>query len=322
MSATSPLPAPDTLDLDAELARHRKPLTGYCYRMLGSTFEAEDAVQETMLRAWRGFEQYEGRAPFKSWLYRIATNVCFDLLAGRQRRAMPMDLFAPSAGDQPVGGPARDVLWLQPIPDRLVSADPADVAARDESIRLAFVAALQHLQPRQRAVLILRDVLAWRATEVAELLDMTATSVHSMLRRAREAIAHHGGEQNSSAAGIDTALLDRYVEAFARHDIDAFVALLRDDAEFSMPPNRMWLLGPDEIRRFYLSHTDLCRRMRYVPTTANGSGAFGMYQPVADGTHVAFAIQVIESEAGAISGIHTFIEPGLFPLFGLPSVLG
>jgi RNA polymerase sigma-70 factor (ECF subfamily) len=321
MSATSPLPALDDLDLDAELTRHRGPLIGFCYRMLGSTFEAEDAVQETMLRAWRSFEQYEGRASFKSWLYRIATNVCFDLLAGRRRRAMPMDLSAPSAGDQPVGDPAGDVLWLQPIPDRLVSADPADVATRDESIRLAFVAALQHLQPRQRAVLILRDVLAWHATEVAELLDMTPTSVHSMLRRAREAIAHHG-EPDSTAAGIDTALLDRYVEAFAHHDIDAFVALLRDDAEFSMPPNRLWLLGPAEIRRFYMSHSELCSRMRYVPTTAaNGSGALGMYQPADNGTHVAFAIQVIESQAGRIAGIHTFIEPALFPVFGLSLVV-
>jgi RNA polymerase sigma-70 factor (ECF subfamily) len=310
------------VDLDAELARHRPALTGYCYRMLGSAFEAEDAVQETLLRAWRGIDRFEGRSSFKSWLYRIATNVCFDLLDGRRRRALPMDLSAPSPASQPVGPPATEVLWLQPIPDgRVVAADdPAEMVAASETIRLAFVAALQHLEPRPRAVLVLRDVLAWQATEVAELLGMTPTSVHSMLRRARATVAAHRADAPSDSV-VDEALLARYVEAFEHFDIEALVALLHHDATFSMPPHPQWLRGASAIREWWLGYGAACRGIRMVPTAANGGPALALYRPAVDGGYEAFAIQVVETTSGTLAGIHSFIEPGLFPLFGLPSTL-
>jgi RNA polymerase sigma-70 factor (ECF subfamily) len=308
---------PAESDLDRRLEEHRRELTAYCYRMLGSAFEAEDAVQETMIRAWRGFDRFEGRAELRSWLYRIATNVCLDLLKGRERRARPMDL-----------GPAREpilenlntlpeVTWITPIPD------PEDVAVANETIKLAFVAALQHLPPRQRAALILCEVLRWQATEVAELLETSVASVNSALQRARATLA----ESNVSATGpapqldeADRALLARYVAAFEQYDIEALTALIQEDATQSMPPFDLWLRGRDDILAWWFGPGIGCQGSRVIPTmAANGSPAFGQYKPSPDGGYEPWALQVIELEAGRIVEFTFFLDTAaLFPLFGLP----
>jgi RNA polymerase sigma-70 factor, ECF subfamily len=304
-------------DLDRRLEEHRRELTAYCYRMLGSAFEAEDAVQETLIRAWRGFERFEGRAELRSWLYRIATNVCLDLLKGRERRARPMDL-----------GPAREpilenlntlpeVTWITPIPD------PEDVAVANETIKLAFVAALQHLPPRQRAALILCEVLRWQATEVAELLETSVASVNSALQRARATLA----ESNVSATDpsppldeADQALLARYVAAFEQYDIEALTSLIQEDATQSMPPFDLWLRGRDDILTWWFGPGIGCQGSRVIPTrAANGSPAFGQYKPSPDGGYEPWALQVIELEAGRIVEFTFFLDTAaLFPLFGLP----
>lgn len=311
---------PDALDVE----RYRRELTAYCYRMLGSAFEADDAVQETMVRAWRGYARYEGRAPLRSWLFRIATNVCFDTMHRRSRRAMPMDLGPASPASVVASAPdSAEVAWLQPIPDgRVLSADadPAEQAATRESIRLAFVAALQHLPSRQRAVLILRDVLGWHATEVAELLGVTGTSVHSTLQRAHARLATR--DLGAPAAPLDDehrALLRRYVDAFERYDVESLVALLHEDATMSMPPSAFWMQGADVIASWWNGPGAGCRGSRLVPTWANGSPAFALYRPAGPDRRERFGIQVVEVSAGRISGIHSFLEPALFDLFGLPS---
>src|SRR4051794_28251004 len=240
-------------ELEQQLEQYRPELTAYCYRMLGSPFEAEDAVQETMIRAWRGYERFEGRAALRSWLYRIATNVSLDMLNGRERRARPMDL---GPAQEPVVSNLNtlpEVTWIQPIPDALVSApegDPAEVAVAHETIRLAFVAALQHLPPRQRAVLILCEVLRWQATEVAELLDSSVASVNSALQRARATLAAGNVSATDPSPPLeeaDQALLARYVEAFERYDIEALTSLIHEDATQSMPPFDLWLRGREDI---------------------------------------------------------------------------
>ncbi|HEV8627315.1 MAG TPA: sigma-70 family RNA polymerase sigma factor [Acidimicrobiia bacterium] len=316
------------LALEAELERHRVALTGYCYRMLGSVFEADDAVQETMLRAWRALGRYEGRASVRSWLFRIATNVCIDLLNGRRRRALPMDLGPASPGDREVAGPAHDIPWMTPVPDGRVidpTGDPAEQAVARDSIRLAFVAALQHLGPRPRAVLILRDVLGWSANDVAAVLDTTATAVHSLLQRAHRTLAAAGAATDTGGAGslstADRALLARYVDAFVRYDVEALLAVIHEDATVSMPPNREWLWGRASIERWWRGPGSECRGSRVLPTSANGTPALGVYRPRPDGTFGAFAIQVVEMSTGLITGIHNFLEPDLFPLFGLPARL-
>jgi RNA polymerase sigma-70 factor, ECF subfamily len=315
-----------TEDLGLRLEQHRVELTGYCYRMLGSAFEADDAVQDTMVRAWRGFDRFEGRAALRSWLYRIATNVCLDMLNGRQRRARPMDLSEPKTADGPLGAALPEASWVEPVPDGRVLAaevDPADVAVSRESIRLAFVAALQHLPPRQRAVLILREVLHWHAAEVAELLDSTVASVNSALQRARATLASRHPSASDSPAPMDDAqraLLERYVDAFERYDIESLVTLLHDDATLSMPPYALWLRGRTEISRWMLGPGIGCRGSRMVATSANGSPAFGQYRPSGPGgRHEPWALQVLETSAGGITGINAFLDtPRLFPLFGLP----
>jgi RNA polymerase sigma-70 factor, ECF subfamily len=318
-------PARPAAELERVLEQHRRALTGFCYRMMGSTFEADDAVQETMVRAWRGYAGYEGRSTLRSWLYRIATNVCLDALQGRARRAVPMDLGPASSGDVPQDAGPPEVAWLQPVPDAAVLAphgDPADTVAARESVRLAFVAALQHLPPRQRAVLILRDVLGWHASEVAELLDTTATSVHSALQRAHARLATRPPAPAAAPLDADhAALLDRYVDAFERYDVDALVALLHQDATMSMPPLALWMHGPDALRRWWRGPGAACGGSRLVVTAANGSPAYGLYRPAADGGFDAFGIHVLEVVDGRIFGIHTFIEPALFPRFGLPARL-
>ncbi len=309
-----------------QLEQHRRELTSYCYRMLGSVFEADDAVQETMVRAWRGADAFEGRSALRSWLYRIATNVCLDMLRGRQRRALAMDLGPAGTADSFVGAMRPEHAWVTPIPDARVApddGDPAEVAAARESVRLAFVTALQQLPPRQRAVLILRDVLRWQATEVAELLDTTVASVNSALQRARATLASRHDEASvSSPMTVDQQeLLARYVSAFERYDIPTLVALLRDDAVMSMPPYDFWLQGPVEMGRWFVGEGAGCRGSRLVATAANGTAAFGSYRPDPEGGHYPWALQVIEVSDGKIVGHHNFLDTRLFAVFGLPAHL-
>jgi RNA polymerase sigma-70 factor, ECF subfamily len=312
-------------DLTASLEQYRTELTGYCYRMLGSAFEAEDAVQDTFVRAWRALDRFEGRSALRSWLYRIATNVCLDMLGSKQRRARPMDLGPALTADHPLGAPLPETAWIEPVPDTRVvpdGGDPADVAVARESVRLAFVAALQHLPPRQRAVLILREVLRWRATEVAELLEMTVASVNSALQRARATLAKVQADDPDDTTPIgpdDEALLGRYVDAFERYDMSALTALLRDDAKWNMPPFELWLRTHEDIVKWCLGPGIGCRGSRLLPTYANGSPAFGQYKPDPDGGHVPWSLQVLALSDGRISGITFFLDTEkFFPLFGLP----
>ena len=312
--------------LEAELEQHRRQLTGYCYRMLGSAFEAEDAVQETMLRAWRSLDRFEGRAALSSWLYRIATNVCLTMLDGRRRRARPMDLGPAGTIDGPLTT-LPEATWLEPIPDGRVlpeDGDPAELAMSRETLRLAFVAALQHLPARQRAVLILREVLRWKASEVAELLDTSVASVNSTLQRARATLAARDVAASADASAPmgddDRALLARYVDAFEQFDIDGLVALLHEEATLSMPPYELWLRGRDVLRGWYLGTGSHCRGSRLVAASANGLPAFGQYRASGPGgSFEPWALQVIESSHGRITAINSFLDTArLFPLFGLP----
>jgi RNA polymerase sigma-70 factor (ECF subfamily) len=310
---------------EQQLEQHRKELTAYCYRMLGSPFEAEDAVQETLVRAWRSLSRFEGRAALRSWLYRIATNVCLDMLSGRERRARPMDL-----------GPAREpvesnlnslpeVTWIEPIPDRAIATegDPAEVAVAHETIRLAFVAALQHLPPRQRAVLILCEVLRWKAAEVAELLETSVASVNSALQRARATLETTDVAADPAPQLDDSAreLLARYVKAFEAYDIEALTSLIHEDATQSMPPYDLWLSGRDDIFEWWLGPGIGCRGSRVIPTVAaNGSPTFGQYKPSESGNGFdPWALQVLELSDGRIVELTFFLDTDrVFPLFGLP----
>jgi len=314
--------------LERRLEAHRRELTGYCYRMLGSSFEAEDAVQDTMLRAWRSIERFEGRSSLKSWLYRIATNVCVDMLNGRQRRARPMELTEVGTPDSSLHT-LPEVTWLEPIPDARVlaqSSDPAELAQAQETLRLAFVAALQHLPARQRAVLILREVLRWSAAETAELLDTSVASVNSALQRARATIADTDPTTEDATPTLqddEAELLDRYVAAFEQYDIDALVKLLREDATLSMPPFDLWLRGPEHIAAWHLGVGHECRGSRLIATSgANGLPAFGQYRPTGPGgSFEPWALQVIEHSNGRITGLNAFLDTARwFPLFGLPPV--
>jgi RNA polymerase sigma-70 factor (ECF subfamily) len=306
-----------------ELEPYRRELVGYCYRMLGSIHEAEDAVQDTMVRAWRSLASLDDRAGLRPWLYRIATNVCLDMLKGRARRALPMDVAPVAAGALRRGEARPEATWIQPAPDGLVlppAGDPAERAVARESVRLAFIAALQHLAPRRRAVLILRDVLRWRAAEVAVLLGTSADAVNSTLRRARAALAAVDRDSAPSEPAADErGLLAAYVDAFERHDVDALVGLLRDDAILEMPPFELWMRGPDDILRWLLA-ADAFGQEQFTPVAANGSPAVAVYRPPAPGGRPApFAIQVLDVVAGRIAAIHVFLDPALFARFGLPS---
>jgi RNA polymerase sigma-70 factor, ECF subfamily len=301
-----------------ELEQHRRELTAYCYRMLGSPFEAEDAVQDTLLRAWKSIDRFEGRSALRSWLYRIATNVCLDMLGGRERRARPMDL-GPSG--EPVAENLRElseVTWIEPTPD------PAEATVERETIRLAFVAALQHLPPRQRAVLILREVLHWQASEVAELLDTSVASVNSALQRARATLSD--ADVHDSTPKLEEAereLLERYVEAFERYDVNALTELIHEDATQSMPPYDLWLTGRDDIFAWWWGPGIGCKDSRVIPTVAaNGSPAFGQFKPSPDGGYEPWALQVLELSGGRIVELTFFLSTEkLFPLFGLPARL-
>jgi RNA polymerase sigma-70 factor, ECF subfamily len=321
--ATPAIPA----DLAATLERYRTELTGYAYRMLGSAFEAEDAVQETLLRAWRAHDRFEGRSQLRSWLYRIATNVCLDMLGSRQRRARPMDLGPAGTTEQGLRPPLVETAWIEPVPDGIVvpnAADPAETAVARESIRLAFMAALQHLPPRQRAVLILREVLRWQASEVAELLGTTVASVNSALQRARATLGELDHDESTSEPldADHSALLARYVDAFERYDMDALTALLHEDASWNMPPYELWLDEHDEIVKWCLGPGIGCKGSRLIATVANGSPAFGQYKPSPDGGLEPWSLQVLELSGDRITGITFFLDtPRWFPLFGLPDRL-
>jgi RNA polymerase sigma-70 factor (ECF subfamily) len=315
-------------ELEDALEKHRRELTAYCYRMLGSAFDAEDAVQETMVRAWRSYDRFEGRSSLRSWLYRIATNVCYDQLNGKQRRARPMDLGPSSTADTALGAPLGEATWLQPMPDaRIVpdDGDPAEVAEARESVRLAFVAALGHLPARQRAVLILCEVLKWKAEEAAELLDTSVASVNSALQRARATLATHDVTPTATVDGMDEQqqeLVGKYAEAFQAYDMESLVALLHDDVNMSMPPFDLWLQGPDQVEGWMLGTGSVCRDSRLVPTVANGSPAFGHYHTAPDGVFRPWSLLVLEIKGDKIAGINHFLDAeGLFPLFGLPLTL-
>jgi RNA polymerase sigma-70 factor (ECF subfamily) len=311
----------------SEYERLTRELTGYCYRMLGSPFDAEDAVQDTMMRAWRDHDHFEGRSSLRTWFYRIATNVCIDMLRSRGHRVVPMDLQPPS----PVDGvhsmstlPERE--WVLPVPCSWVAADndPAQRVISRETVRLAFVAALQRLTPRQRAVLILRDVLQFSAAESAELLGTTVASANSALQRARVALPGPAADEGAAREQHrDQELLDEYVTAFEAYDMRRLTSLLRSDVIQSMPPFKIWLTGREEITAWMLGPGAKCRGSRLLPTSANGCAAFAQYRSDGQGGHKPWAIQVVETDSGLISALHVFVMmPELFTVFGMPTRLG
>jgi RNA polymerase sigma-70 factor (ECF subfamily) len=297
--------------MTAELERFRVELTGYCYRMLGSGFEAEDAVQESLVRAWQARDRYdERRASLRTWLYRIATNVCLDMLRSAQRRALAMDLGPAGDAGSAIGAPLAEHRWIQPIADSQAlpaTGSPEEQAVLRETIRLAFVAALQHLPPRQRAVLILRDVLCWTAEEVAGLLDGTVPAVNSALQRARATLRAHAPAPASPPDAARRALLDRYCAAFEQHDVATLVSLLHEDATMSMPPFAWWLRGRAQIRRAMLGD-ESCAGARLLPVAVNGSPAYWQTRLGPDRRHAPFALVVLEVANGAISGLTTFLD--------------
>jgi len=305
--------------LELDLEAHRRELTGYCYRMLGSGADAEDAVQETMVRAWRAIDKLDDPGALRSWLYRIATNVCLDMLSGAQRRATPIDFGPASTAESALPVKLGEEVWVQPVPDARVvpeSGDPAELAAARET--------LQHLPPRQRAVLILCEVLRWKASEAAELLGTTTAGVNSALQRARATLDAADLDTAGAAAADSEAeqeLLDRYVDAFERYDMEALVALLHDDATFSMPPYPLWLRGPSQVRAWLLGKGIGCRGSRVLKVAANGSPAFATYRPSGPGVHEPFALVVMQVSDGRISDLCHFLHPELFPAFGLPTTL-
>lgn len=300
----------------------RRELLAHCYRMLGSVHEAEDVVQETYLLAWRGFGGFEGRSSPRTWLYRIATRACLKALERGSRRPLPSGLGGPS--DDPGASVEQrlEVPWLQPIPDTMLGSDPAATVESRQATRLAFVAALQHLPPRQRAVLLLREVLAWRAAEVADLLGSTTASVNSSLQRARARLAEVNPAEDEVTESTDPrqrALADRYATAFENADIPALMGLLTTDAAFEMPPIPTWFTGRDTIGRFLLTRLHAPGDIRMIPTSANGQPAFGVYIRDETGAHRPRALLILTIAATGISRITMFHDPSLLELFALPS---
>jgi RNA polymerase sigma-70 factor (ECF subfamily) len=310
----------------AQLEQHRTALTGHCYRMMGSAVDADDAVQETMVRAWRSLERFDGRASLRTWLYRIATNVCLDMLTDRSRRIRPMESGPVGTVEDPLN-PLPRSHWLEPVPDVRAlptDADPSELAMLRQSVRLAFVAALQHLPPKQRAVLLLTEVLGWSAAEVAESLDTSVTSVNSALQRARATLGSRNvADSREPLSDAQSKMVERYVDAFLRYDMDALTALLHQDATLSMPPYSLWLRGHDAIRSWLLGPGSACRGSRLVPTAACGSPAFGQYRPGGpDGGYRPWALVVLEFSGERIAGLNSFLDTEtLFPMFGLPGHL-
>jgi RNA polymerase sigma-70 factor (ECF subfamily) len=307
----------------------RRELLAYCYRMLGSVHDAEDLVQETYLRAWRAYDRFEGRSSLRTWLYRIATNACLTALEGRGRRPLPSGLGAPSSDPKGELVQSPEVPWLEPIPDTMVGAapdDPAAIVTSRESIRLALITALQHLPPRQRTVLIMRDVLSWRAAEVAELLGVTTVAVNSMLQRARAQISELAPAEDEVTEPVraeQRELLDRYVAAFQNYDTAALVTLFSADAVWEMPPFTGWYQSPEHI--VLLTETQCPASgpgdMVLLPAQANGQPAFGMYLLGDDGVHRAFQLHVVHLRGAAVDHVVAFFDTSLFAKFGLPDAL-
>lgn len=306
-----------------ELENHRSAVFGHCYRMLGSSVDADDAVQETMVRAWRALESFDGRSALRTWLHSIATRVCLDALADRKRRLRPMEDAPPGGLDDPLEAKPRSH-WLEPVPEQLAipaDSDPAERAQLRQSVRLAFVAALQHLPPKQRAALLLSEVLGWSAEEVASDLETTIPAVNSALQRARATLAAPRSSR-AEPSPAQLALVDRYQSAFERYDIDELSQLLRHDAILSMPPYGLWLQGAEQHRAWLLGRGSVCKDSRLLPIEASGSPAFAQYHRVADGTYQPWSILVLELDEESVTS-HTFFldTEALFPLFGLPSQL-
>ncbi|HET9646945.1 MAG TPA: sigma-70 family RNA polymerase sigma factor [Microlunatus sp.] len=305
----------------------RGELTAHCYRMMGSVHDAEDLVQETYLRAWRSFHGFEQRSSVRTWMYRIATNACLTALEGRSRRPMPTGLGQPASDPRGVLDSRPEVGWLEPLPDAVVwgrpSDDPADQVVSRESVRLAFVAALQHLTPLQRAVLVFRDVLAWPASEVAEALDISVAAANSALQRARAHVATMTPQEAPLDDEHARRLLDRYVAAFERYDVAQIVSLLTEDATWEMPPYTGWYQGAETIGALIASNCPAQRSgdMRMVPTSANGQPAYAMYMRDLDGVHRAFQLQVLSLRAGRVAHVSAFFDTTLFAVFGLPGEL-
>lgn len=303
------------------LEAHRAALTGHCYRMLGSISDADDAVQETMVRAWRKLEGFEGRSSLRTWLHRIATNVCLDALAERSRRVRPTETRGPGTVDDALVAEPRSH-WLEPVPDARVvpeGANPAEAALLREQVRLAFVAALQYLPPRQRAVLLLADVLEWSAAEIAEALETSVPAVNSALQRARAALSSRPRDTVPPLDEARSALLEKFVDAFQRYDVDALATLLREDVKFSMPPYALWLEGPAAVRAWLLGRGGKCRGSRLLPTRASGSEAFAQYRPHPDGIYRPWALVLLETSGDEIAAWTSFLDvEHLFPQFELP----
>lgn len=322
---------PTAADPAEEFARladpYRRELLAHCYRMLGSVHDAEDLVQETYLRAWRAYGRFEGRSSLRTWLYRIATTACLRALENRARRPLPSGLAGPGDPDQPLAAALDDLAWLQPFPDALLGtnpADPAEVVESREDIRLAFVAALQNLRASQRAVLLLRDVLKWRAAEVAELLGTTTVAVNSTLQRARAQLAAVNVRDSGAVVDDPTrrALLENFVKAFENADVDLLARLLRDDAVLEMPPIPTWFGGADAVVRFLGSRVlTTPSALRLVPAPANGQPAFALYQRGDDGEYRAHAIHVLTIAGARIARMSVFLDASMFPAFGLPPAL-
>ncbi|WP_280266445.1 sigma-70 family RNA polymerase sigma factor [Nocardia wallacei] len=307
---------------------YRRELCAYAYRMLGSSFEAEDAVQDAFTRAWKAYGSFEGRSSLRSWLYKITTNVCLDMLDGPQRRARPMDLSGPSSPDTPLPPAQPDYVWVEPIPNGMAfGSDPAEHATAKDSLRLAFVAAVQHLPATQRAILIMREVLRFSANETADMLTMSPASVNSALQRARATMSK---VQPDESGGYDESdedqrkLVDGFVEAFEAYDMDTLTSLLKQDVALSMPPFELWISGPENVARFMVTTGSQCRGSKMVPLAgANGLPAFGHYKPSGEpGVYVPWSITVLELDGDRISGLHFFLDTDrMFPLFGLEKEL-
>lgn len=312
----------------ADAQRYRRELLAHCYRMTGSLHDSEDLVQETYLRAWKAYDKFEGKSSVRTWLHRIATNTCLTALEGRQRRPLPTGLGGPASEPTDELNVRTEVPWLEPLPD-VSGEDPTDpsvIVGSRESVRLAFVAALQHLSPRQRAVLVMREVLQWKAAEVATALDTSTAAVNSLLQRARAQLDEIGPSQDDTIAPPESPeakdLLDRYIDAFQSYDMDKLVKLFTEDAVWEMPPFDSWYVGPEAI--VALSR-DKCPAekagdMVLLPTTANGQPAAAMYMRNGD-KHLPFQLHVLDMKPGGVSHVVAFLDTSVFPKFGLPESL-
>jgi RNA polymerase sigma-70 factor (ECF subfamily) len=307
------------------LKPYERELHAHCYRMLGSVFDADDALQDAELRAWKALKRFEGRSSLRSWLYTIATNTCLTQIQRRPKRVLPVDYGGPTDPLTGPGQPITETVWLEPYPDSDLEDGLAGPEARyeqRESVELAFIAALQHLPATQRAVLVLREVLGFSAKEVAEAMETTVASVNSALQRARATLAERDVTPAPDAVDAgQRALLDRYMAAFESYDIGSLVSLLHEDATQSMPPYRLWLRGAGEIGRWMLGQGIGCRGSRLLATSANGCGAFGVYRPCEPAGHKPFSLQIVEVTDGRIAGLHNFLYPELFAAVGLPTRL-